>query len=538
MKILGINGSFIYNNHDAAAALVIDGKLVSNYEEERFNRIKHSANKPFPEIAIQRILNENNLTIDDIDLIVIPHDPRDKEGYAKKLSKKLNASKIVPIVYESHHLAHVCDSLFQSGFNSAACLVVDGQGDQRDGITLAQYKNNKIDILKVYDFKSSLGILYSAAASSFLDLGEFGEGKLMGLSSYGIPDQPMPLYWDNNEIKCKYETSFFDNKLDLYENMHLSFFKKNCYPYKEYAFNKTNGILYYINFAASVQKCYNDIFLHLLKYLKQLTNEDNLIISGGCIQNCIGNNIAVESKLFKNVFAGPAPHDAGCAAGLAFYGAYISGEKINNVRLKNSYTGKTYTDTEILKACDGLKVEEYDVNKITKALSNGEVMAWFQGGSEIGPRALGHRSIIADPSNRKNLFIINDCIKDRENWRPLAPVIPSELFMDIFNITSTDLTEFMLRTVPIRKEYYKKLTAVCHVDYSTRPQYLEKEQNPELYELIMNFYNKTTIPGLINTSFNRRNEPIIETPEQAIRMLKAKSALSKIIFNAKYIVSM
>lgn len=538
MKILGISGSLIYENHDAAAALVVDGKLVSNYEEERFNRVKHSAGKSFPILAIKRILKENNLTIDDIDLIVIPHDIHKKEEYSTELSKILKSKKKLNIFYDSHHLAHICDSLFQSGFKSAAALVVDGQGDQKDGITLAHYKDNKINILKIYDFKKSLGSLYSAAATSFLDLGMFGEGKLMGLSSYGIPNQPMPLKWNDTkkDIDCAYINNILNDKVKYVETACTAYFRKNCYPYMGLLSKEEDNFMYYINFAASLQKCYSDVFMGLVTYLKELTNEDNLILSGGCIQNCIANNLAVESGLFKHVFAGPAPHDAGCAAGLAFYGAYANGEIINNVRLKNSYTGKVYTNEEILEASKDYKIREYDEEYVINLLTDNKIIAWFQGGSEIGPRALGHRSILANPSNRENLLIINNNIKHRENWRPLAPIIPSELFFDVFTTNTKDLTEFMLRTLKINEKWYKKLIAVCHVDYTTRPQCLEKDQNTELYSLLMNYYKKTGIPGLINTSFNDRNQPIIETPEQAIKYLAKNKYLNCIVFNSKYIV--
>lgn len=536
MKILGISGSLIYSNHDAAAALVIDGKLVGNYEEERFNRIKHSVDHPFPKISIDKLLKENNLTIEDIDLIVIPHDPNTKEECLKELGRKLHTKKKLNIAYHSHHMAHICDSVFQSGFKSCACLIVDGQGDQKDGVTLAHYKDDKIKLLKIYDFKKSLGTLYSSGATVFMDLGPFGEGKLMGLSSYGIPNQLMPLAWKNNDIEAVYEKYIVDDRIETAEMACTAFLKRNCFPYRSFLSKEEDNIMYFVNTAASIQKCYSDIFVGLVKYLKELTQEDNLILSGGCIQNCIANNLAIETGLFKNVFAGPAPHDGGCAAGLAFYGAYISGENIINERLKNSYVGKTYSEEEILSEIGDCETEVYDEDKLVRELKNNTIIAWFQGGSEIGPRALGHRSILASPADRENLFTINNTIKHRENWRPLAPIVPAELFDLIFDVKSYDLTEFMLRTLIIRPEWRKKLTSVCHIDNSTRPQRLEKEQNPELYSLLMKFYKETGIPCLINTSFNGRGQPIIETPKEAIQFMKKTKNLDEIVFNSKWVV--
>lgn len=539
MKILGINGSFITNeNHDTSVALLIDGKLVENIEEERLNRVKHSFNKGFPIKSLKYILTKHNLTLNDIDIIGIPHQENLKNFYIKTLFKLTHTKQynIPKLVYHSHHMAHICDSFFQSGFKSAACLIVDGVGDISDSITLAIIKNNKINILKTYDIRKSLGILYEAG-TTYLNFKGFSEGKVMGLSSYGIPNQPMPLYWENDDIKYLH---IKDNQVftpNYYEKCHVAYFKRNCYPYNAKNSDIESNFLYYINFAASLQKCYNDIFIQLAKYLKKLTNEDNLILSGGCIQNCIGNNLLIESKIFKNVFAGPAPYDSGTAAGLAFYAAFINNEKIENTRLKNSYTGQTYTDKEILNACKEYKINTYNIENITQNLKNNKIIAWFQGGSEIGPRALGHRSILANPENHNNLLVINNYIKQRENWRPLAPIVPSELFDLIFDVSSYDLTEFMLRTIKIRDEWQKKLSAVCHIDGTTRPQRLEREQNPELYNLIINFYKETGIPCLINTSFNGRNEPIIETPEQAIKFLKKKKYLDYVIFNSKYVVS-
>ena len=544
MKILGISGSLIYpKNHDAAAALVIDGKLVGNYEDERFNGYKHSVGCPFPHQSIQKLLSENNLTLADIDLIGIPHDVHFEEEYRKQVAEAIdpNYTKAPKLLYLDHHMAHLCESIFQSGFDHCACLVIDGMGDSRDSITLAHYKDGKINIVKKYAATVSPGIMYSAAAGTFINMKEFSEGKLMGLAPYGKPTEKMPLSIQNHEITTDFPTYINTDNLMPHEfgNFGLifdSYFKKNCYPYRQRQ-EEHDNIMHFTNFAASVQKCYEDIVLDVVKYLKELTNEDNLVMSGGCIQNCIANNMIVESGLFKDIYASPIPHDAGCAAGLALYGAYVNNEKIENKRLKNSYTGKTYTDEEILKACEGYTVTEYDKTKVARDLKNDKIYAWFQGGSELGPRALGHRSLIADPSKRENLFILNDGLKHRENWRPLAPSIPEELFDKVFDTSSLQLCEFMLRTLIIKPEYRRKMIAVCHVDNSTRPQCLEREQNTEYYDFMMEFYRISGVPGIVNTSFNDRGQPIIETPETAIKFLKEHPDLYGIVFNAKYIVT-
>lgn len=540
MKILGISGSLIFaDNHDASAALIIDGKLVGNYEEERFNRIKHSVGESFPINCIHRLLQENNLTIDDIDVISMPHDPATKQSFIQKVVKLIDktSNHIPELIYEDHHMAHACDSFFQSGFDSAVCVIIDGSGDNKDGITITHIKDNNIKVLKKYPYTKSLGLLYSAGATSYANLGEFGEGKFMGLTSYGLPIDKIPFKWIDGDIKLEF--IYDENAYNLYNSVDaglISYFKKNCYPYSISLCKHNSDAMYYANFAASIQKTFNDIVLELVKYAKELTNEDNLILSGGCIQNCIANNLIVESGLFKNVFAGPAPHDAGCAAGLAFHASYVMGEKIENKRLTNSYVGKTYTDDEILNACNGYDIEEYNIDKVASLIKGNKIIGWFQGGSEIGPRALGHRSIIANPSTRNNLNIINNTIKHRENWRPLAPTVPDELFDKIFDTNSKDLTEFMLRTLIIRPELRKKLTAVCHIDNTTRPQCLQRDINPELYDLIMKFYKISGVPCIINTSFNGKGEPIIETPQEAINFLERTPNMDYVIFNTKYII--
>lgn len=544
MKILGISGTLDYiKSHDAAAALVIDGKLVGNYEDERFNGSKHSVDCPFPHQSIHKLLSENNLTLDDIDLIGCPYDIRFVEDYKKRIAEAIdpNHTKTPPLLYLNHHMAHLCEVIFQSGFDHCACLIIDGMGDAKDSVTLAHYKDGKINILKKYVATVSPGIMYSVASITVAALGDFSEGKLMGLAPYGKPTEKMPLSIKDHEIVADFPAyinteNISPQEFDKFDLVFNSYFKKNCYPYREKS-QKRDNVMYYANFAASVQKCYEDIVLDIVKYLKELTNEDNLVMSGGCIQNCIANNMIVELGLFKDIYASPIPHDAGCAAGLALYGAYANNEKIENKRLKNSYTGKTYTDEEVLKACEGYTVTDYDKTKLARDLKNGKIYAWFQGGSELGPRALGHRSLIADPSKRENLFILNDELKHRENWRPLAPSIPEELFDKVFDTPSHQLCEFMLRTLIIKPEYRKKLIAVCHIDNSTRPQCLEREQNPEYYDFMMEFYKISGVPGIINTSFNDRGQPIIETPETAIKFLKEHPYLDGIIFNAKYVVT-
>lgn len=547
MKILGISGSLSYSNDDTSAALLIDGKLINNYEEERFNRIKHSVGKTFPFECVKRILKNNNLKLEDIDIIGLPHDTHDTNEVTKMLINALDPSckRIPKLIYKDHHINHACDSFFQSGFKSAVAVIIDGSGDNRDGISIFHFTNNEIKEIRRWSFLKSLGILY-AEGTEYSGLKIFGDGKFMGLAPYGKPTEPVPYHWVDNDIVSDIYNNFDEDdivknassNINRYSRLTGGWLIKNCFPYR-YSTGEDNDIMYYQNVASSIQNCFNDIMFNVCKYAKEQTGEDNLILSGGCIQNCIGNNLIVESGLFKNVFAGPAPHDAGCAAGMAFYAAYISGENIINERLTNSYVGITYSDEDILSAIDTDKynIEEYNSKKVIKLMNSEYIGAWFQGGSEIGPRALGHRSIIANPKFRNNLNKINNTIKHRENWRPLAPTIPHELFYEVFDTNSEDLSEFMLRTIIIKPEWRRKMIAVCHIDNTTRPQSLRQEDNPEFHKLLMENYEFTGIPCLINTSFNGKGEPIIETPKEAMNFFEKTSNLNFIVFNAKYLIT-
>ena len=557
MKILGIHCSMYDWAHDTSACLLIDGKLVDKFEEERFTRIKHYTK--FPYNSIKYILEKNNLSINDIDAIGMPfyyfNDKKNNEEILPKLKLLGNIDKLPKLFYGNHHLSHAYESFYQSGFNSAACLVVDGLGDSNDSISIFKIENEKFTLLKKYNVLQSLGLIY-CNGTGFCGLDSFSEGKLMGLSSFNKPSDKQLLEFVDNDITFtdknlqnyvknfsslidKYDRSEHNKIINSIINIHFKrindWWKKNIYPYS--GFDEYNmNIMYYSIFAASIQNEFNNIIMNLVKYTKELTNEDNLVLSGGCIQNCIANNLIVESQIFKNVYASPIPHDGGISIGHAFYAAQQLGEKIQNIKIKNSYAGKVYTDDEIKNAI-GNNLILYNEDKIVEQLKNNYIIAWFQNGSEIGPRALGHRSILANPTDRENLLIINNNIKNRETWRPFAPIVPAELFDLIFDVKSYDLTEFMLRTIPIKEDWKSKLSAICHIDGTTRPQRLEKEQNPELYSLIIKFYQETDIPCLLNTSFNGKNEPIIETPQEAVNFFNITESLNSVIFNCKYVLT-
>ena len=552
MYILGI-----YYFHDASAALLHDNVIVGHLEEERFNREKHT-NK-FPVNAINKLLAIANIQFSDINVIAISNEA-DKNEIILNIQHnfQVNISNIQFISCD-HHIAHIYNSYSYSNFDKCASLTIDGAGSQNDSMTIAKVENNKVDVISKFSTDVSLGYLYEHA-SIYCKCGLYGCGKLMGLSSFGnaLNVEPYLIFKDNkvqinpfyskffNVLGLTRNYKFFSAKVDTIakysDHMFYSetekitaikniMFFQQLYPYNQP--NDISEIIYFANFAATIQCIYNNIVLELVKFTKQQTNENNLILSGGSIQNCITNNNIIELKLFNHVYCSPTPHDAGISLGNALYAAHLHGIDIYNKNVKTSYTKCMYSIDDIEHCLlDAINITAIDNNMIVNDLIDNKIIGWFQDGAENGPRALCHRSIIANPSERNNLYRINKYIKHREEYRPLAPTIIDAKYYDIFDTTADDMSEFMLRTIKIKKEYRKKLCAVCHVDNTSRPQCLTRDINSQMYDLITTFYNKTQIPCIINTSFNGRNEPIVETINDAINMLLATPQLDYIVFNS------
>ena len=271
MKILGVSGAYKYPSHDCSASLLIDGKLVGNYEEERFNRIKHSVGK-FPLLSIHKLLDENNLKLEDIDAVGISIG--DKREYLTAMNMIDQTCKKIPkFIFDGHHLGHICDTFYQSGFDSAAVVIIDGDGDEQEGITIAHVKNNEIKILKKYDYRKSLGLLYGAGAG-YCGFDFFGEGKFMGLTSYGKDLGIRTLKFNNKtkDIDINYnsleleELMCYDNPEDVISCSMENYFIKNYYPFHNK--NPETSILYYIDFAKTIQENFNEIYLDVIKYAK------------------------------------------------------------------------------------------------------------------------------------------------------------------------------------------------------------------------------------------------------------------------------
>ena len=522
MNILGVHGNtgtWSDGVHDSSIALISNGKFAGIFEEERFSRIKHDSS-PFPNKAIKQLLKFHNLSYKDIDYFDV-HDFDCLTAFSKLSGKQLSDNNQCT----QHHLSHACESFYLSGFESAVVLVIDGFGNQDDSASIFYATTDKITLLKRYNKKFSLGKFYSKGCS-FSGIGDFTKaGSLMGLSSYGTDTGDRFLRFVDGEIQ-------FVCGDDKYKWMN------SIFPFTE-NFDSVN-VIAYANLAKTIQHNFNEIVIDLVKYAKQLCpNETNLCLSGGCVQNCIGNDLICQSGVFEHYYCSPIPHDGGISIGNAYCNVKYADDQLEIKRYNHSYFGCQYpVETAIKYANDKhLKISTLSLDQLADKINQGQIFGYFEGRSEAGPRALGHRSILARPDSKQIANKINQQIKHREDWRPFAPIILDKLFDDIFDCKNHDLCQFMLRTIKIKENKQKYLQGVCHVDGTTRPQILYNDVNQNLYKLLKILYLKYNCIGVLNTSFNGPGEPIIETPEQAIDFLIKTPSIDGVVFEGKYLIT-
>lgn len=530
MYTLVINNSY----HENSAVLIKDDKIISGLEEERVSRNRHAVYEN-ANLCILRILENEDITIEDIDEIYIDVDNMISEMPEEQIvrtyltqrlgvrymSKIKKLPKLIINTHNKHHTRHALASFYTSGFKSACSICIDGAGDLNDSITLSYFhEDGRIEVIKKYSDNDSLGKLYAIASNMIT--GSRSEGKFMGLASFGKVNQELPLYY-TEEGECI-------NKIDKED--WEQWLRDNYYPFKHGNYKVYNDLLYYVDFASVIQECVNVSLINLAKYMKKLfPNENNLILSGGVILNCTANGLLDQQNIFENMYAFPATNDAGTAWGSAYY--YLKEFKgvSNFPRLHNAYFGPKYDTENYVKMITRQVNNKLLVKKIKEPkdvvdiILRDSLVAWYQGSSECGPRALGHRSLLGDPRYIENWKYISQDIKKREFYRPLAPIVLAEYYEDIFeDIHPNNLSEFMLKNVKIKEKWRNKISAVCHVDFTARPQLLYRETNPELYDIIEEFYKRTGIPLLVNTSFNNPGVPIVETIEEAVAyIIKHKS---------------
>ena len=570
-SILGISAFY----HDSAAALIIDGNIIAAAQEERFSRKKHDSRYPFN--AVNYVLEESKLNLNNIDHIVFFEKPFLKferlletyVGFAPKgfisfakamplwikeklFQKNLLFNKLKEhdenyksdenIYFSDHHLSHAASAFFPSPFEEAVVLTADGVGEWAT-TTVAIGKENKLEIKKEIHFPHSLGLLYSAFTYYTGFKVNSGEYKLMGLAPYGDPvyeDKIKKLIDIKEDGTFRLDQSYFNYATGL--TMTNNKFDK-LFGQKPRNAQKDKITQFHMDIAASIQKVTEEIMIKLSKSIRHEYKIKNLCLAGGVALNCVANGKILKEKIFENVWIQPAAGDAGGSLGAALALWYTDKDKKRVVNqlddMKGSYLGNEYTQEEIEKDLNNLgakfEVLEYEklIDKTAEFLSKEKAIGWFQGRMEFGPRALGGRSILGDPRSEKMQKNLNLKVKYRESFRPFAPSILREDLPDWFemNVESPymllvanintkkkiEMTEEQKKLFGINKLNIKRseIPAVTHVDYSARIQTVTKNTNNRYYDLISKFKEKTNCPVIVNTSFNVRGEPIVNTPSDA-----------------------
>lgn len=554
MYILGVNAY----HADSSAAIFKDGEMIAATEEERFTRVKHWAG--FPVEAIRFCLREADITLNELDYITIGRDTKaklmNKVRYllsnpsliAGAFSRYKNAqqvssledefAKIDPTVnYSSlknkiknieHHRSHLASAFFASPFEESALLSIDGSGDFTTTM-IGVGRGNKIEVLDSVDFPVSCGLFYTAF-TQFLGFPHYGdEYKVMGLAPYGeakytekvkkvLRFLPNGLYtWNQKYFVPPTKAGFrYENNMPYVGNLFSEkFIEEFGTPRKK----DEELTQYHKDIATSVQRVTEELIFYILKKLKERTGTKNICIAGGVAQNSVANGKVAEATGFEKVYIPSAGHDAGIAMGSALY---LYNHVLNQPRANpvwSAYTGCKFSNDEIESFLQSRNIsykrlaDEALFDVVTEKLIEPGVVGWFNGRAEFGPRALGARSIIADPRNPKAKDLLNLKIKRRESFRPFAPSILKEYSSEYF--TKTDEVPFMEKVFPIKKEKQAEIPAVTHVDGTGRLQTVDKAISPRYFGLIDAFRKKTGVPILLNTSFNE-NEPIVNTPAEAL----------------------
>ena len=555
MIIVGINAY----HADSSAAIFVNGKMIAAIEEERFTRLKHWAG--FPGLSIAFCLKEAGVNWQDVDFFAIGRDPRAKffkkvlflashpGGSIRVVKDRLsNSRKVASIEKElsvlsglpessfagkvrniEHHRSHLASAFFASPFEEAACLSIDGSGDFSTTMT-GIGKGNKITVLDSLDFPHSLGIFYTAF-TQWLGFPHYGdEYKVMGMAPYGEPQYVEKLkdviqltgdglfrlnlsyFRDATSGVISYGEDHIPVVAPLFSDKLVQVF--GAPRKKEEALTQ-----FHKDMAASIQRMAETVIFHILESLHKKTGLDRVCIAGGVAQNSVANGKITRNTGFKEVYIPSAGHDAGISMGAALYVQHQEQQMDRQPPIYSAYTGSRFSNEEIRKLLDakGIAYAQMDdvalYDRVTECLIGGGVVGWMNGRAEFGPRALGGRSILADPRRTDAKEILNAKIKRRESFRPFAPSILKEYVDDYFELNEP--VPFMEKVFPIRKEKRASIPAVTHVDGTGRLQTVDRDVSPRYYALIDAFRAKTGVPILLNTSFNE-NEPIVNKPEEAL----------------------
>jgi carbamoyltransferase len=581
LKILGISAFY----HDSAAALVIDGKIVAAAQEERFTRVKQDHR--FPLNAIKYCLHSEAVHINDLDAIVFYDKPFLKferlletyYGFAPKgvasfvtaipvwIKEKVFLKKIIHdelgkidgydkhkahLLFPEHHLSHAASAFYPSPFDEAAILTIDGVGEWATA-SICHGFDNQIKNLKELHFPHSLGLLYSAFTYYLGFKVNSGEYKLMGLAPYGIPGSERV-----NEYIKTITTKLVDIKQDgsIWLNQEYFNYSTGLRMVNDSQWEKLFGFKrrepeagieqHHSDLALAIQIVTEEIILKMAAEAKRLTNSKNICLAGGVALNCVANGKLLKSRLFDDIFIQPAAGDAGGALGAALAAYYLvfnqNRQAVPGDAMHGAYLGPEFSDQEIEHTAKTYKAKFTKFNRfddltpeVARILSEGNVVGWFQGRMEFGPRALGNRSILGDARNTEMQKKLNLKIKYREGFRPFAPSVLIEDNQEYFELDKA--SPYMLLVANVQKshlknipaDYYQKplmerlyvnrsdVPSITHIDFSARIQTVHKETNPKYWHLINDFKKLTGYGVIVNTSFNVRGEPIICTPTDAYR---------------------
>lgn len=596
MTILGISAYY----HDSAAAIIIDGVIIAAAQEERFTRIKND--NDFPKEAIKYCLSEAGKSIDELDAVVfydksflkferlletyynfapkglfsffkaIPVWVNEKIFIKKNIRKELSSiqtfnRKNLKLLFSEHHLSHAASAFFASGYQEAAILTIDGVGEWAT-TTICKGTNNKIEILKELHFPHSIGLLYSAFTYYLGFVVNSDEYKLMGLAPYGNPGSPATNRFIQLIKECLVQVSddgsvllnqeYFNYAVGLTMTDNKKFEKVFGFPKRNPGEEFTQE---HLDLAYAIQNVTEEIVIKLARHAKLLTQSTHLCLAGGVALNCVANGKLQVENIFTDIFIQPAAGDAGGALGAALAGYHIYFDQpltkdVKGDKMQGAYLGPRFSDNEIL---DTIKTEKINYRRFSgdnelcsetaKLIADGNVVGWFQGRMEFGPRALGNRSILANAAYPDMQRTLNLKIKFRESFRPFAPALPEEFADNYFSLDA--ISPYMLMIAPVRKTkmtnlpsnynalsldeklHYprsEELQAVTHVDGTARVQTVSADTNQLFYRLLSTYKTVTNSPVLVNTSFNVKDEPIVCTPKDAIECF-LKTGMDYLIMN-------
>lgn len=532
-RILVEDGGGDTRMHDGAAVLVEDGEILAAIEDERLNRVKHS--NYFPTRAIRYCLDEAGISLDDVDRVAtnleepladyvarreLLLDPRVRSASARErigrlLAEELDTDVSDKLFFCNHHRAHLWSAFVPSGFDRSLVVSLDGDGDNLSGM-VAVADGGEPEVLETYGIGQSLGNFYTNMIR-LLGYGRFDEYKIMGLAPYGDPE----VY-----------SGLFQRLYELEEGGQYRF----ASPSAQLVYLEEEGLVSearrkgeemtrrHMDLAAALQATLERIAFHILGYFRRETGEGNLCLAGGVAHNCSMNGKVLDSGLFDRVYVQPAAHDAGGALGAALAALHEEGAPVGPRKLPHLFFGPDLPPDDdirtVLEAWGSfVEFERKDaIEDVTSGLlADGGVAGWVQGRSELGPRALGHRSILGDPRPAENRHVINRMIKKREGYRPFAPSVLEGRVADYFEVPEQQ-TEFpyMIFVMRVREEVREFLGAVTHVDGTARIHTVSKKVNPRYWRLLRAFEERTGVPILLNTSFNNDVEPIVDSPHDAI----------------------